>query len=212
MRARTWPSVSSGTLRSEHLGQRAQDLPVLLGLARREHRELAALQPALGVDPARVLLGVGGTRQDHVGRLGAAVAVMALVDHERLAEPRRCRARRRRSGTRPRSRRPAAPSRMPATSRPPWPGTRPRSRPPTRAAAVCSTLKPFQSSLTRPKLLGEARRARLEHGRTVGPGQRAHAQDQHRLLGLLAASRRKPSSPRARAARVSVPAPSSSTG
>ena len=68
MRARTWPSVSSGTLRSEHLGQRPQDLPILLGLARREHRELAALQPALGVDPAGVLLGVGGTRQDHVGR------------------------------------------------------------------------------------------------------------------------------------------------
>ncbi len=157
MRARTWPSVSSGSGPPERLGERAQDLPVLPRLAGREHGESAALRPALGIDVGRVLLGIGGPGQDHVrarrrrGRRGGP----GRSRRHRRAPP--CRSHRRRAGTGPRSRPWSAAGSIPATSRPPLPGTRPRSRPPTRAAAVCRTLKPFQSSLTKPKRSAIAR-------------------------------------------------------
>src|ERR1700691_1685988 len=68
--------------------------------------------------------------------------------------------------------------RIPATSLPPGPGTKPRSSPPTRAAAVCNTLKPFQSSRIMPVPIASLRaRARM-----AAPSVRAHAKDQHRLL------------------------------
>ena len=127
-----------------------------------------ALRPALGVDVGRVLLGVGGARQDHVGararrdrRDGPGRSTKASPSASRsissapsrnsdleLALAGRLRACRRRR-------------------RPPLPGTRPRSRPPTRAAAVCSTLKPFQPSLTMPKRSASSRRGG-EDGGAVG--------------------------------------------
>ena len=48
---------------------------------------LAALDPALAVDPGSALFRIGGAGQDDVGAVRAAVAVMALIDHEGLAEP-----------------------------------------------------------------------------------------------------------------------------
>ena len=63
------------------------------------------------------------------------------------------------------------------------PGTKPRSSAPTREAAVCSTEKPFQPSVTAPSSarLGRERGDR----RAVRPRQRAHADDHQRALGLL---------------------------
>ena len=57
----------------------------------------AMLHAAFGVDVGAVLLGVGGARQDHVGAVRAAVAVVPLIDDEGCRA--RCRSRRRRAGT-----------------------------------------------------------------------------------------------------------------
>ena len=96
---------SKGRRRAERVGQRAQDRPVLAGLARREGGAVGHLHPALGVHVEAGLLGVGGARQDHVGAVRAAVAV-ACPDRRRR-RPARCRSRRRRAGTARRAR-PAA--------------------------------------------------------------------------------------------------------
>ncbi|MNZ66795.1 hypothetical protein D3C78_850260 [compost metagenome] len=50
--------------------QRAEDLPVGPGLARRADRAADALHPALAVGEGAVLLGKGRRRQHHVGQLG----------------------------------------------------------------------------------------------------------------------------------------------
>ena len=92
-----WPSIGA---------ERAQDLPVLARLARRIDRRQAALHPPLGVHVGAVLLGIGRARQDHVGARRAAIAVVALIDHEGLGPDRaRCRTRRRRAATARRRRR-----------------------------------------------------------------------------------------------------------
>ena len=67
---------------AQPLGERAQYGPVLPRLALREHRPLAPLHPALGVDVEPVLLGVGRARQDDVGTVRAGVAMRAEIDHE----------------------------------------------------------------------------------------------------------------------------------
>ncbi len=72
-----------GQRRAEHLGQRSQDLPVLAGLAGRSDHVASLLCAALRVYIGGVLLGVGRSGQDDVGDLGALVAVVTLVDHER---------------------------------------------------------------------------------------------------------------------------------
>ena len=64
--------------------ERAQDRPVLAGLAGRIDRAEAALHAALGVDVGAGLFGIGRAGQDHVGAARAGVAMMALVDHERI--------------------------------------------------------------------------------------------------------------------------------
>ena len=71
---------------THRLGERAENLPVLARLAGWEHGEASQLHPAFGVDVGGVLLGVGGTRQDHVGARRPGVAVVALVDDEGVAE------------------------------------------------------------------------------------------------------------------------------
>ena len=67
---------------------------------------------------------------------------------------------------------------MARASSPPSPGTKPRSSAPTRAAAVCSTLKPFQPSATRPESL----RRKGQDGEAVGAGQSALTDDHERAL------------------------------
>ncbi len=51
-------------------------------------RQRRLLHAALGVDVGGVLLGVGGARQDHIGAMGAGIAVMALIDHEGIGRSR----------------------------------------------------------------------------------------------------------------------------
>ena len=70
------------------------------------------------------------------------------------------------------------------TSRPPLPGTKPRSSPPTRAAAVCSTLKPFQSALDHAAGLGQ-RAARAAS--TAAPSARGSAPMPRISIGFFAA-------------------------
>ncbi len=67
---------------AEDVGQRAQDGPILPGIARREGGPVGQLRPALDVHVGARLLGIGRARQDHVGALRAPVPVGALVDHE----------------------------------------------------------------------------------------------------------------------------------
>ncbi len=68
---------------AEHVGERAQDGPVLAGVSGREGGPVGHLRPALDVDVGARFLGIGRARQDDVGALGAPVPVGALVDHER---------------------------------------------------------------------------------------------------------------------------------
>ncbi len=72
----------------ERVGQGAQDRPVGAGVARRIDRLLAMLDAALEIDVDGVLLAIGGAGQDHVGRGGAAVAMMADIDLEAALEGR----------------------------------------------------------------------------------------------------------------------------
>ena len=65
--ARNGGEIVIGQALAEHFGQRAQDRPVFLGLARREGGAAGALHPALEIDVEAVLLGIGGARQDHIG-------------------------------------------------------------------------------------------------------------------------------------------------
>ena len=85
-------------------------------------RRAGPLHPALGVDVDAVLLGVGGARQDHVGRVRAAVAVVALVDDEGVGRARPVSISSAPSRNRTSIAPLAAPASMPATSRPPVAG------------------------------------------------------------------------------------------
>ncbi len=66
----------------QQIGDRAKDRPVLACFARREHRALAALHPALEIDPGAVLLGIGRAGKHEVRHARARVAVVADVDLE----------------------------------------------------------------------------------------------------------------------------------
>ena len=72
-----------GKLVPEHIGQRAQDRPVLARIARREARARRHLHAPFRVDVDAGFFRVGGARQDHVGAMRALVAVRADVDDER---------------------------------------------------------------------------------------------------------------------------------
>src|SRR5229473_3738994 len=104
----------------------------------------------------------------------------------------------------------AQPARIAAVSRPPAPGTSPRSRPPTRAAALCSTLKPFQPSRTILALSASLRAS----ARIAAPSDRASAPCPRISIGLLAALRvsAQPCRPATSSASVSGPRPSDVTG
>src|SRR5690606_4560776 len=71
---------------AEDFGERAEDAPIRLGIARREDREAPQLRAALGVHIGAVLFGIGGAGQDDIGTVGATVAMMALIDDEGLAQ------------------------------------------------------------------------------------------------------------------------------
>ena len=68
---------------AEHVGERAQDRPVLARIAGRERGAVRHLHAAFGVDVDRGFFRIGGARQDHIGAMGAAVAMGADIDDER---------------------------------------------------------------------------------------------------------------------------------
>ena len=49
---------------------------------------LGPLRPALEIDVGAFLLGIGGARQDHIGMMGAGIAMAALIDDEGAAQMR----------------------------------------------------------------------------------------------------------------------------
>ena len=79
----------------------------------------------------------------------------------------------------------AAAARMPSRSRPPSPGRKPSSRPPTGDARRCRVqhVEAVPVVLDHPGALGDLARQAEDRG-AVRPGQRAHAEHDHGLLGL----------------------------
>jgi hypothetical protein len=65
-------------------GDLPDDLPVFSSGARRGDGRSAHLTSPLGVDPCRRLFGVRRARQTDIGKLGAEITVVTLVDHERV--------------------------------------------------------------------------------------------------------------------------------
>ena len=110
----------------------------------------------------------------------------------------------------------AAPSRMPATSRPPSAGSRPRSRPPTRAAAVWSTLKPFQSLAGPCRERSATPRGEAQDGGPIGSRERGPCpRSRGGVLRPTAAPRRScgpPSSQVGERLRRRLPGPSTGVG
>ncbi len=86
MAARNAVEIVIRKLVAQLLGQRAQDGPVRLGFAGREGGALGALHPALEIDVEAILFRIGGARQDHIGMMGAGIAMAALIDHEGAAQ------------------------------------------------------------------------------------------------------------------------------
>ena len=70
--------------RADHLAQCTNDLPIFAAGAGRWDCRTTELGTALGVDPCRTLLGVRSAWKADVCELGAEVAVVALVDDERV--------------------------------------------------------------------------------------------------------------------------------
>ena len=164
-----------GQLGAERVGERAQDRPVLARVARREHRALGELRPALGVDVDAGLLGIGGARQDDVGAMRAAIAMRAEIDDEGAGRDvdlvgAEIEEHIERAGFGHRRR--VEPALAPARSRD---RGRRRARP-----RVCSTLKPFQPSLTTPSD-SAALAASDSTAAPSGRAKRAGAEDEHRL-------------------------------
>ena len=151
--------------------KRPDDLPVLARLARREGRH--ARHAARGPRCSRTGRSFRYRRRPAGSRRRGA----RRARHDGPDRPRtpcrasRYRSRRRPAGRRRRSVRHLLPQDV-SRPLPPCPGTKPSSSPPTRAAAVCSTLKPFQSSWIRLKPVGELTGQRVDR-RTVGAAQRA---------------------------------------
>jgi hypothetical protein len=105
---------------------------------------------------------------------------------------------------------------MPATSAPPLPGTKPMSRPATRAAAVCSTLKPFQPGTVSPSsswvagwIMPQFSAIARAAANTAAPSLRVSAPMPTTIIGFLAAFSTSANllEPSATSARVWVPAP-----
>ena len=178
-RARTWSSVSYGSVlpsRSDSARRIAQSSRASPG---GKIGAEALLNAALRVHVGAGLLGVGRARQDDVGTMGAGIAVVALVDHEGLAELRRVdlvgaqqiddvdllalRAVQNAGDVA------TALARHQA-----------EIEAADAAAAVCRMAKPFQSSRTTARLTRQG-----EHGGTVVARERAHADDDQRVLGGL---------------------------
>src|SRR3546814_20425039 len=68
---------------AKRIGKRAENAPVLARVARREHRLLAALDAAFGVDRREVLFGPCRGGQDDGGGVRALVAMVAAINFER---------------------------------------------------------------------------------------------------------------------------------
>lgn len=68
--------------RPQILTQRTNNLPVFTRNPRRRDRSAGILRSTLEVDVRGGFFSVGGPREDHVGVLGAEIAVVALVDYK----------------------------------------------------------------------------------------------------------------------------------
>src|SRR3954469_21790421 len=71
---------------TDDIGERAQDGPILLCLARREGGALGPLGAAFEIHIDAVLLGVGGAGQNNVGMVCTGIAMRALIDNKRIGE------------------------------------------------------------------------------------------------------------------------------
>ena len=109
--------------------------------------------------------------------------MMALVDDESLAEPRRCRSRRRRSGTRPRSRRPGGAGKDAGDVAPALAGHQAEIEAADPGGRGMQDVEAVPAVLDQPKLLGEAG----AQGRsTAAPSGRASAPMPRISIGCLA--------------------------
>src|SRR3546814_14994187 len=79
-----FPYTSRCRSHPQRIGQGAEDAPVLARVAGCEHRLVAALDAALGVDAGEILLGPGGGGQDDVGGMRASPAMIADRKSTRL--------------------------------------------------------------------------------------------------------------------------------
>src|SRR3546814_16220094 len=75
-----------GQLVADGVRQRADDRPVVAGIARRRGGAATELDAALGIHPGGILLGIGGARQDDVGAPGAGIAMAARLDPDSRTE------------------------------------------------------------------------------------------------------------------------------
>src|SRR6185295_10727699 len=71
---------------TDDVGERAQDRPVFLGIARWKRCAAGPLDTALEIDVEAVFLRVGGPGQDHIGMMRSCIAMAALIDDEGAAE------------------------------------------------------------------------------------------------------------------------------
>ena len=75
-----------GKLLAQNVGERAQDRPVLLGLARRETGPAGHLDASFRIDIGAGLFRIGGPRQDDVCAMRAGVAMRTNIDNEGVAD------------------------------------------------------------------------------------------------------------------------------
>ena len=152
------------------------------GLARREGGALGHLRAAFGVDVGHRTFRyrprpAGSRRRDARPRRHGC-----RYRPRRSSPAPRCRSRRRRAGTARRASPALAAASMPPRSGRPRPAAKPRSSAPTRAAAVCSTLKPFQPSLTAPT---SAARSFAAAARTAAPSGARKAPCPTMIMGFF---------------------------
>ncbi len=119
---------------AQNVGERAQDRPILLRVARRGGGAPGHLYAAFEIGVETVLLRIGGARQDDVGIVRPGVAVASLIDDEGAAEMADVETRRRRADRRSRSRPSARRRRCPRRRGP----SRSPDRAPRRATRRCA--------------------------------------------------------------------------
>lgn len=76
--------VVVGERSTEELASSTDNLPVGSGCSREGGGSTGSLDTAFSVDVSSGLLGVGGTGEDDIGKLGTLITVVTLVDDERV--------------------------------------------------------------------------------------------------------------------------------